>query len=308
MVIAGLVFLVAACLFILISFYGMNMAVVRKKRPLRLPGRSLDGSSFDRLYKNEILSGQRWIEALPFREEEITSFDGVKLYGRFYENKGSKATVLLMHGYRSGPMHDFSCAFKFYYDKGFNLLVPDQRAHGKSGGRFITYGVKERYDAKCWLEHINKIVEGGTIYANGVSMGASTLLMATGLSLPENLKGIIADCGFTSPAEIIKKVIKKDMKLPLFPLYHTTRILTKLIAGFDFEEYSAVTAVKNSPVPILFLHGKSDGFVPFYMGEQIYSAAVGEKRAVWVENADHGCSFMTDRATCSAAIYNFLGV
>ncbi len=291
-----------------ISVFGMNLAVVRKEKPLSLPGRSISNSRFDIMFKNDILNGQKWIETIPFREEEIISFDSTKLYGRFYENNGSKTTVLLMHGYRSGAMHDFSCAFKYYFDKGFNLLVPDQRAHGKSGGKFITYGIKERFDAKCWMEHINKIVEGGTIYANGVSMGASTLLMATGLELPENLKGIIADCGFTSPAEIIKKVIKEDMKLPLFPIYYTTRILTKIVAGFDFEEYSAVTAVKNSPVPILFLHGKSDEFVPFYMGEEIYNATKSEKKAVWVENADHGCSFMTDRDTCLAEIYNFLGV
>ena len=94
----------------------------------------------------------------------------------------------MMHGFRSNPIHDFSCAFKFYYDKGFNLFVPDQRAHGKSQGKFITYGVKERVDAKCWVDYINTLVDNGEIYMTGVSMGATTVLMATELSLPQNVK------------------------------------------------------------------------------------------------------------------------
>ncbi len=308
MIIAVSVFVVGLIFLGAVSLFGMNMAVVRKNKPMALPGKDINSSCFDTMFKNDISKGQKWIEGIPYTEQEIISFDGTKLYGRFYENNGSKTTVLLMHGYRSGPMHDFSCAFKFYFDKGFNLMVPDQRAHGKSGGKFITYGVKERYDAKCWMEHINRIIEDGVIYANGVSMGASTLLMASGLSLPENVKGIIADCGFTSPGAIIKKVIKEDMKLPLFPLYYTTRAVTKLFAGFDFEECSAVTSVKSSSVPILFLHGKSDGFVPFYMGEEIFNATACEKKAVWVENADHGCSFMIDKEACANALYGFLGI
>ena len=150
--------------------------------------------------------------------------------------------------------------------------------------------------------------ENGSLYITGVSMGATTVLMAIEQGLPTNVLGIIADCGFTSPAEIIKKVMKKDLKVPLFPFYYTTRAVTKLLTGFDFEEYSAVRAVRESKIPILFLHGKSDGFVPFYMGEEIYSAAACRKKAVWVEGADHGCSFLIDREGCTKALYGFLGI
>ena len=302
-VLASLIFLLIAA-----SAVSMDIAIVRRKHPVKVHTKMGDEGSVDTVFKSSIEEGMKWIGALPFTEHEITAFDGTPLYARFYRNGNSKTTILMMHGFRSNPIHDFSCAFKFYYYKGFNLLVPDQRAHGKSGGKYITYGAKERYDAKSWLEYANTLVEGGELYATGVSMGATTVLMAAELPLPENVKGIIADCGFTSPADIIKKVMKEDMKVPLFPLYYTTRALTRLVAGFDFEECNAAAAVKNCKIPLLFLHGKSDSFVPFYMGEEIYNSAEGKKKAVWVEGADHGCSFLVDRKACADALGGFLGI
>lgn len=308
MIIAILVFVSAFILLSVIAFFGMAFAVMRQDRPMTIPNKKISESSFDTLYGKAIAEGRRWIEHIPFSEEIIAAQDGTRLVGKFYRNGASEKTVLLMHGYRSSPMHDFACAFKFYFDKGFNLMVPDQRAHGKSGGKFITFGVKERFDAAAWMEHINTLIPCGEIYAYGVSMGASTLLMASSLTLPENLRGIIADCGFTSPAAIIKKVIKEDMRFPIFPFYGITRLMTRIVAGFDFEEYSAVTAVEQAQVPILMLHGRADCFVPFSMGEEIFNAARCEKQAVWVDGADHGCSFMTDPEKCANAIYGFLGI
>lgn len=308
MVAAIIILSVVVFLVLAATAVSMDVAIVRRRRPVKVHSKMGDESSVDTVFKRDIEEGMKWISSMPFSEHEIESFDGVNLYGRFYRNGDSKITILMMHGFRSNPIHDFSCAFKFYYDKGFNLLVPDQRAHGKSGGRYITYGARERYDAKAWLEFANTLVEDGELYATGVSMGATTVLMAAELDLPKNVKGIIADCGFTSPAEIIKKVMKKDMKLPLFPLYYTTRALARVVAGFDFEECSAALAVKDCKIPLLFLHGKEDSFVPFSMGEEIYNAAQGKKHAVWVEGADHGCSFLVDHKACADALGGFLGI
>lgn len=308
MIIAVVILTLILLLVTLFAFIGTDITVMRRKHPIIFTSKRITESRFDTMFEDDIKRGREWIASVPCREQEITSYDGTSLFGRFYQNGDSKQTVLLLHGYRSDPIHDFSCAFKFYFDKGFNLLAPDQRAHGRSGGRFITYGVRERYDAKCWMEQINRLVPDGDIYANGVSMGASTLLMATSLDLPENLRGIIADCGFTSPGAIIKKVIKENMHLPVFPVYNVIRLMTRLVARFDFEEYSAVTAVRESKVPILMLHGREDCFVPFSMGEEIFEAAGGKKQAVWVEGADHGCSFMIDREGCTKALYGFLGI
>ena len=308
MVLAIIIFAVVIFLVLAATAVSMDIAVVRRKKHVNVHVNKSVVNAVDVVYKDDIESGTKWINLQSFTEHEIISNDGTKLYGRFYRNGDSKITILMMHGFRSNPIHDFSCAFKFYYDKGFNLLVPDQRAHGKSGGKYITYGTKERFDAKAWLEFANTLVEGGELYATGVSMGASTVLMAAELDLPENVKGIIADCGFTSPAEIIKKVMKQDMKVPLFPLYYTTRAMSKVIAGFDFEECNAALAVKDCKIPILFLHGKNDSFVPFSMGEEIYNSAGGKKHAVWVEGADHGCSFLVDHKACAEALGGFLGI
>ncbi|MEE0928542.1 MAG: alpha/beta hydrolase [Acutalibacteraceae bacterium] len=308
MLIAVIVLATLIFLLIVATAISMDIAIVRRKKPFNLFGKTGEESQVDTIFKKDITEGQKWILGMPFTEEHITAYDGTPLYGRFYRNGNSKITILMMHGFRSNPIHDFSCAFKFYFDKGFNLCVPDQRAHGKSGGKYITYGTKERFDAKSWMEHINTLVPKGDIYATGVSMGASTVLMAADLELPENVKGIIADCGFTSPAEIIQKVMKEDMKIPLFPLYYTTKAMAKIIAGFDFEECNAAISVQNTKIPILFLHGKKDGFVPFQMGEKIYKATKSKKQAVWVEEADHGCSFLVDHEACASALTGFLGI
>lgn len=300
----------ASVIFLLLAAtaVSLDIATVRRKNPVSVHVKKDTVNSVDVIYKDDIEQGTKWISEMPFSEHIIEAYDGTKLYGRFYKNGDSKTTILMMHGFRSNPIHDFSCAFKFYYDKGFNLLVPDQRAHGKSEGKYITYGAKERFDAKSWLYYANTLVEGGELYATGVSMGATTVLMAAELTLPENVKGIIADCGFTSPAEIIKKVMREDMKVPLFPLYYTTKAMAKVVAGFDFEECSAENAVKNCKIPLLFLHGKSDSFVPFSMGEKIYDAAGGQKKAVWVDGAEHGCSFLVDHEACATALHGFLGI
>ncbi len=308
MLIAVTLLSVLVFLLIVATAISMEIAVVRRKKPLSLFRKMGGESQVDTVFKKDIVEGQKWISEKKFSEERITAYDGLPLYGRFYKNGDSKITILMMHGFRSNPIHDFSCAFKFYFDKGFNLFVPDQRAHGASGGKYITYGVRERFDAKSWMDHINKLIPDGEIYATGVSMGASTVLMAADLDLPENVRGIIADCGFTSPAEIIKKVMKEDMKFPLFPLYYTTRAMTRMIAGFDFEECNAAVSVQNTKIPILFLHGKKDGFVPFSMGEKIFDATKSRKQAVWVEEADHGCSFLVDHEACASALTGFLGI
>lgn len=292
-------------LFIIVATaVGMNMAVIRQKDR----GGAEALGEFDRTYKQYIDEGKRWLKERSCEEQYITSFDGLRLYGRLFRNGDSDTTIIMMHGFRSTAEHDFSCAFEFYFNKGFNLLIPDQRSHGKSEGKFITYGAFESRDVLSWAEHINEIFPNGSLYLTGVSMGATTVLMSTEQGLPSNVLGIIADCGFTSPAEIIKKVMKEDLRVPLFPFYYTTRVVTRLITGFDFEKYSAVRAVRECKVPILFLHGKSDGFVPFSMGEEIYSAAACRKKAVWVEGADHGCSFLIDREGCTKALYGFLGI
>lgn len=298
----------AVILFLLIlltvaSFVALGMMTHNIKRKSKASKeRALDA---DILFGDKISEGVRHIQETPFEEWQIKSFDGLSLYGRYFKNGDSKKTIILLHGFRSSGEHDFSCAFKMYFDHGFNILIPDQRAHGKSEGKYICYGVLERYDALGWIEKV--ITEKGDdekIYLSGVSMGASTALMASGLSLPKNVCGIIADCGFTSPSEIIKKVMREDMGFPLFPVFYTTRLLVKLVAKFDLD-YSCLDALKTNDIPMLFIHGTADNFVPFYMGEQNFEGCKSEKSSIWVDKAGHGTSFLFETERCVKALEEF---
>ncbi len=298
--------LIALLLLILIiaSLIAFRLTVCNiQKKSRRSKVRALDA---DRLFGGEIAKGREYIKSTPFEEWRIKSHDGLCLYGRFFKNGDSDKTIILLHGFRSSGEHDFSCAFRMYFEQGFNILIPDQRAHGKSEGKYICYGVLERFDAKSWIEKV--IAEQGSqikIFLSGVSMGASTVMMAAGLTLPENVRGIIADCGFTSPAAIIKKVMREDMGFPLFPFYYTTLFLARLIAGCDFS-HSAADVLKATAIPFLFIHGRADDFVPFYMGEECFDACASTKRAVWVDGAGHGTSFLLETERCIKELQDFV--
>ncbi len=285
----------------LIAFRLMTHNIKKKSKASKK--RALDA---DILFGEKISAGCEYIKATPCEEWQIKSHDGLLLSARFFKNGGSEKTIILFHGFRSSGEHDFSCAFKMYFDFGFNILIPDQRAHGKSEGKYICYGVLERYDVLRWIEKLN--VEHGSdkaVFLSGVSMGASTVLMASGLSLPENVKGIIADCGFTSPRAIIKKVMCEDMKIPAFPLYFGAEAVARLLAHCDFK-YSTLDALKSCRLPVLFIHGRADNFVPFYMGEESFTACPTEKTAVWVDGAGHGTSFLYETERCVSELDKFI--
>ncbi len=299
-IIAGLLLLMLV-IGSLVSFRLMTHNIKRKSKASKK--RALDA---DILFGDEIKAGREYIKATPCEEWQIQSHDGLLLSARYFKNGESDKTIILFHGFRSSGEHDFSCAFKMYFDFGFNILIPDQRAHGKSEGKYICYGVLERFDALCWIEKLNaELGSDQAIFLSGVSMGASTVLMASGLELPENVKGIIADCGFTSPEAIIKKVMCEDMKIPSFPLYFGAATVSRLLAGCDFK-YSTLDALKSCRLPVLFIHGRADNFVPFYMGEENFAACPTEKTAIWVEGAGHGTSFLYETERCVKALKEFI--
>ena len=238
-----------------------------------------------------------------------TSYDGLKLAADILPaDPGTERGVLiLMHGFRGSAAHDFSCALEFYHELGYHLILPHQRAHGKSEGRYLCFGVKERYDCRMWAYYAaTRFGDKMPIFLDGISMGASTVLMAAGLELPRNVKGIIADCGFTSPWEIFRFVLKKWFHLPAFPILHLTGILCRFAAGFGFRECSTLDVLSKSNLPVLFVHGTADELVPFWMGEQNYRACQGPKRFVKVEGASHGFSFLMEEERCKNELQEFL--
>ena len=236
----------------------------------------------------------------------VESYDGLRLHGLWIPAKNPKGTIILAHGYRSTKLVDFCLAFPMYYNYGLNILVPDQRAHGQSEGKYITFGVKESRDMQSWIDFHNQNFGNQSIILSGLSMGASTMLYLADVDLPGNIKGIIADCGFTSPKEIISCVFRAVTHLPPYLSTLAADLYAGIFAGFHFSEKDSRQTLQNNKYPILMVHGTDDDFVPCDMTRQGYAACTGKKELMLVEGADHGTSFLTDQEGYTAKVFAFL--
>lgn len=262
------------------------------------------GSRMEKL-KASIVEGQAF-----FKDHRgdllVLDANGVTLAARRFPQQNPKGRMILFHGYRSIAENDFGAVMSFYYSMGYELILVDQRAHGKSSGLWIGFGVLERYDCKAWVQYLNSEYGAIPTFLSGISMGCSTVLMATGLELPKNVCGILADCGFTSPKEIIAHVMRRKLHLPLEFLMPALSLFSKIFAGYYFGEYSALDAMKTNRLPILFIHGKEDHYVPVEMTVRNYEACISEKKLILVDGAGHGTSYLQDKETVEEAIRLFL--
>ena len=294
--------ILAILLFLLAGYIGFTIACFRRTGKIMGTGApSLEP------YLEQMDAGRQWFLGMEPEKVEIVSHDGLRLSGLYLLNPEAKGTIILMHGYRMDGYTDFTCVYKKYYDLGYSLLNAFHRAHVDSEGEYITFGIKERFDCRDWAEYIaDRFGPEHKIVLDGLSMGAATVLMATGLELPENVKGVIADCGFTSPWEQLLFVVKTKYHLPARPLMDSVDIFARLLGGFSFKEYSTLDAMKVNTVPILFIHGEADDFVPTYFSVRNFEACKAPKRLITVPNAAHGVSYLVDPDTCNAELDKFL--
>lgn len=256
-------------------------------------------------YRDIISEGIEYNKTEPQKWVNIKSFDGLNLYARYYDNKSDK-TIILFHGYRSSALRDFSCAVRMYKDFGFNVLLCDQRSHGRSEGKLITFGVKEKKDVVSWCEFVCEKYSPEKIVLGGMSMGATTVLLSLGENLPENVKAAIVDCGFTSPEEIILKVAKQSFKINAKYVLPFLNIFCKFFGNFSIYNNDTRKTVANTEIPIMLIHGKEDGFVPCEMSVEAYNSAKSKKELLLVEGADHGLSFLIDSLLVKSTIKKFL--
>lgn len=255
------------------------------------------------------IADKKYILSLSPKMHEITSFDGLKLRAFVLEKENSVGSILLMHGFHSDPLREFATLARFYYEMGYNVVLPFQRAHGESEGKYLTFGVKERFDCRDWLIEITKLYgENKPLFLEGISMGCATALMASSLDgLPKNLCGIIADCGFTTPYEIMYFVAKKERHLPMSEvILDMANMMTRFFAGFDLNDASTISALKKNTVPVLFIHGTADDFVPFVMTWQNYEVCKAEKQLLAVDGAKHAVSNVMAYDKYTKAVKEFL--
>ncbi|MBQ5970491.1 MAG: alpha/beta hydrolase [Clostridia bacterium] len=246
-----------------------------------------------------------WVAKYPCERFTRTTDDGVELVGWLMRPETpSDVYVFASHGYRSSGKHEF-CAFaKYYIEHGINVFIVDHRGAGESGGKYIGFGYFEAPDSVGWLywlkEHYGDDIK---LILHGVSMGSATVMLMSGRDdLPENVKLIVADCGYTSAwNEFAFKL--REMHVPEFPLMPVVNWLNKRVAGYDFRDTSALDSVRKTRVPMLFAHGKADAFVPFFMSEQNFEACGSEhKELLPIEGADHAAAFLTDQPKYEAKL------
>ena len=303
-----IVLCVLALLIILVLFSGLYVflkACVRSKEILWLVEEEIKKTGFAQYYPC-ILASNEWLKEHHAQDVSVMSNDGLKLCGFWIPAENPRGTILLAHGYRSTFLVDFGLAFAFYHALGMNILVPYQRSHGVSQGRYITFGVKESDDMKCWIGYHNRTFGCHQMILSGLSMGASTVLFLADQDLPDNVKCIIADCGFSSPQAILDAAFRSVVHLPAKLSLTVTNLLTHGIAGFGLNQKDTRVILKNAKLPVMMIHGLADDFVPSDMTVQGYQACRSEKEILLVEGAGHGVSFLKDKETYTKRVIAFL--
>ncbi len=255
---------------------------------------TIEGDAYEP-HKDKMIALMREIRSMPYTDVSVVSHDGLTLRGKYYEYKKGAPVEILFHGYRGSAERDFCGSMFRCFALEHNVLMVDHRASGRSEGRVITFGARESRDCLTWIDFvINEIDKDAKIFITGVSMGAATVMNAAGKDLPQNVVGVIADCGYTSTKDIVKKVMR-DMKLPANIFYPFARIGAIILGGFDPERISPIKSMKSCRVPIIFFHGDADAFVPCSMSVKNFEACGSEKkRLVITHGADHGLCFPHD--------------
>ena len=245
-------------------------------------------------YREVMTAWMKEAQALPYEAMSLTSFDGLTLRGRYYEYEPGAPIELMMPGYRGLAQRDLCGGVQRCFAMGRSALIVDQRGCGESDGHVITFGVREHRDCLDWARLlVDRFGEDVRIYLTGISMGAATVMIAAGQELPPQVIGVVADCGFTSAKDIIKKVIRQ-LHLPADLLYPFVRLGAILYGGFDPEAVSPVDALKNCRVPVFFAHGDTDDYVPYKMSVRNHEVCPAPKTLFTAKGAGHGLAYIVD--------------
>ena len=256
-------------------------------------------------YINQIKENIDKVKDIPYEIIKIQSIDDKTLVAKYYHVADDAPIDIQCHGYRGNGRRDFSGGLQMSLAKGHNVLLIDHRAQGDSEGHTITFGIKEREDILDWVYYARlKFGNKAKIFLVGISMGAASVLMASELKLPKNVVGIIADCPYSSPRDIISKVIK-DMKLPAKVLMPFVKLSALVFGRFNIDECNVIDAVKKSKLPILIIHGKDDTFVPYQMSEKIANANPNIQLELF-DDAPHGMSYLIDEEKYKVIVNDFI--
>ncbi len=245
-------------------------------------------------YRDTMEAWTKEAKALPFKAVSIRAFDGLTLRGKYYEYAPGAPVELMFHGYRGSAERDLCGGIQRAFALGRSVLLADQRASSRSGGHVISFGINESRDCHAWVnfmvDHFGPEVR---IILTGISMGAATVLIAAGDPMPENVIGVLADCGYTSAKEIIKKCARQ-IRVPDWLVYPFIRLGARIYGHFNLEETSPLEAMSHCRLPVIFIHGEDDDFVPCEMTLENYNACTAPKKLLTVPGAGHGMCYLLD--------------
>lgn len=308
-----------------IGYVGFKTAICRGHELDINDREALKGTAWDQYY-DEIQEGIVWISQQETEDIYIQSEDGLKLHARLMDQSGAKGTVLMFHGYRTHPEVDFSASSHVYYECGNRIVHIDQRAAGESEGKYIGFGVLESRDCCLWAQYIaNRFGTDQKIILAGLSMGASTVLMATAhhedrrvrincspeepmevsMTLPKNVTGIVADSAFSSPYDIIKKRIRTTYHCNGRLLTIAIGIWIRMLAHYSLKELSVPDVMKHNTIPVLLVHGTEDSNVPVEMTVKIAENCQAPKQVLLVKGAEHGTGYLVDNEAYKKALQEF---
>lgn len=266
----------------------------------------LMGPHFDDYVATKIETQEKFGN-LPFEIQNIKTEEGYTLVGRLYRNpKKSNKTAILIHGYNSFGVREYCYTGFKYIEAGYNLFLPDNRACGDSEGIYCTFGVKESEDTKKWIDVVNSIFPDGEITLHGSSLGGATVLMLANQDLPKNVKAIVEDCSYSDMITEFKYLAGYLIGVPAFPVMQFTEVYFKKYCGCDFRTYSPLKSVKESKLPILFIHGEADRFIPKEQCQILYDACTAEKEILYVPEAGHVGAYVQGKDLYFNTIFNFL--
>lgn len=278
----------------------MKRSNAKVERTMKMAG--TDWSQYREMLKDR----RAFLLEQPHEEVSIRSRDNLRLHANFFTVGNKKKVVIAFHGYTGEGVSNNLGISDYYIKHGYSMLLLDARAHGQSEGDYVGFGCLDRWDALEWINWVIKECgEDVQILLHGTSMGGATVLMTSGLKLPKQVKGVVSDCAFTSPKDVFTHVLHSMYHLPAFPVIQISDCVNKRRAGYGMDECNAAREIKKTRIPVLFIHGDADTFVPVRMCHEIYDNCIAPKKKLIIKGAAHAESYYKDTKAYEAALDAF---
>ena len=298
-----IVLIILICIFLIAGFITGNFLFNLALNPKTSKSIIFD-SEIDEIKAQMKIENEKWLKENA--NDVYIQNKKLNLYSAEIKNKKeSKIWVIAVHGYTDSGYFMVPAAKRFL-EYGYNVLIPDLRAHGKSDGKYIGMGWKDRLDIMAWIDYLIATYGNIKIILYGISMGAATVMMTSGEKLPSNVRMVIEDCGYTSAWDEFAYELKYLFHMPTFPALYNANFITMIRAGYSFKKASSIKQLKKSVIPTLFIHGDKDKFVPFDMLDKLYDAANCKKEKLVIKDAGHAEAQLIDQKKYWHAVRKFI--